>query len=315
MTDETLTLAIGQPEAATEGGATTEANEGPIDLDAAPSEPSAENVASQTQEGDAPPAEDEPTVDDPFSGYEDFEFDGKAYKIPSALKDGYLRQADYTRKTQETAAQAKALQVREAELQRQQQVSEEEFDARYALRAVEHELESFKDVNWMELQSINPEEDPVGAMQAQQKWARYQQLTGIKDRAGQFLQQAAQQRTQAAEQETANRLRATAEFAEREIKGWTPEIDQKVTQFAVKTLGYDVDTLKSAYNPQVYRTLYLAWVGHQSQTRQQAAKPATTPVAATQTVSAKGNAVVQKDPEEMTMSEYAAYRQAQSGRK
>jgi hypothetical protein len=315
MTDETITLAIGQPEATTEASATPATTEEPIDLDAVSTAATGEVDASLTGEGAEHTDELENAENDPFAGYEDFEFDGKSYKIPTELKDGYLRQADYSRKTQEVAAKNRELQAREQEVQRQGQLSDEEFNAKVAIQVISRELEAFKDANWQELNSINPQEDPVAFMEAQQKWQRFQHLKDIAGQASQVLQSAAQQRTQAAEQDIANRLRATAEFAKREIKGWTPEIDNKVTQFAEETLGYDRDTLKQAYTPQVYKTLYLAWLGQQSLTRQQSAKPTPIPVAQTQTVSAKGNAVVQKAPEDMSMSEYAEYRQAQAGRK
>lgn len=315
MTDETLPLAIGQPTATPAASAAPEPADEPIDLDAVKSEGTGEQTALPAQESAEPPVEEEAIENDPFAGYEDFEYDGKSYKIPADLKDGYLRQADYTRKTQEAAEKARALQTREADLQRQSQLTEEEFNAKVAIQTINRELESFKDINWIELQGVNPQDDPIAFMEAQQKWTRYRHLTDLHGQASQFLQQAAHQRTQAAEQDFANRLRVTEEFAKREIKGWTPEIDNKVTQFAESVLGFDRESLKAAINPQVYKTLYFAWLGQQSLTRQQAAKPAPIPVAATQTVSAKGNPVVQKDPEDMSMEEYAGYRQAQSGRK
>ena len=44
-------------------------------------------------------------------GLAEVEIDGKTYKLPPELKDGFLRQADYTRKTQELAEQRRRMEA------------------------------------------------------------------------------------------------------------------------------------------------------------------------------------------------------------
>jgi uncharacterized protein (DUF885 family) len=154
--------------------------------------------------------------------------------VPAELKDGYLRTADYTRKTQEVAAAKREVEAKVADLETQAtqiqakaKLTDDELDARVAKRHFEQRLEEFQKTDWQALQA----EDFVAA---QSKWMEYQNLKDTYGQVNQFIAEAEQTRTQMDAQETAQRLRATEEFAKREIKGWTPEIDVKLTEFAVK---------------------------------------------------------------------------------
>jgi len=116
------------------------------------------------------------------------------------------------------------------------------------------------------------------------------------------------------ERDIATRLKETAEFAKREIRGWTPDLDTKITQFAVSELGFDVDTLRQGYNPRNYKTLYYAYLGRQTELKQQSTRPSTPTLQPTETVTAKASPAVQKNPEDMSMEEYVAYRKKQLSR-
>ncbi|RVI91820.1 hypothetical protein [Sinorhizobium meliloti] len=288
----------------------TEPRDEPIDLDA-PEQPETEAQASEP-EGEQPEGEEgEPSADEPPAEPEfaEIEINGKTYQVPAEIKDGYLMQADYTRKTQEVAEMRRSMEAKAAEIEQAFNMSQEVVEARATLLNIDNELSQFQNVNWEQYEN----EDPMGAMSA---WRRVQQLKEARSQIAGNLDQVQSQRNAAMEQETANRLRETREFAETKIPGWSPDVDAKVTDFAVKELGLTLDTLKSAYTPQVYKTLHLAWLGHQSLQKQQAApKPSTPPVQPLRTVSAKANASVTKDPAEMSMDEYVAFRNAQMRKK
>lgn len=230
------------------------------------------------------------------------EFNGKKHKIPAELRDGFLMQSDYTRKTQEVAEMRKSVEARQAEAEAQYNVSQEVLQARAALMLHDSQLEQFQNVNWQQLEN----EDPVGAMSA---WRQFQQLKETRSNIAGFLDEQQTQRSAQAERETANRLRETRAFAEKEIPGWSPDVDAKITEFAEKQLGYSRETLLGAYSPAVYRTLHLAWLGHQSLTKQQAApKPApTTPAKPLTTVSSKANPSARRSEADMPMGEFAAW--------
>jgi hypothetical protein len=278
-------------------------------------------MADTPEEGDLGQPEDGDAEDgqqpDPWDGYEDFQTDdGEIFKIPSKLKDGYLRQADYTRKTQAVAEQAKQLQARETALSQRYEQSEQEFEAKVALSNITAQLKQFEGRNW-NAEAAKLADDPIGFQELQREHMRFQELRDYHKQFSEHVNYAAQQRTEAAQQETVKRLQETKAYAEKHIKGWTPDLDLKLTDWAEQELGFDRNTLIGAYTPQVYRTLYGAFQWEQSLKRQQTAKPppTTPPVTPTKTVTAKGNAVVQKDPGEMSEAEFVAYREAQIARR
>lgn len=266
---------------------------GILDLDnvdsVAPEGEGVKEPESTTPEGEETPERDAIDPWQTIEGYEDFEHDGKVWKIPSELKDGYLRQADYTRKTQAVAERTKALDTREQQLTQRYEMSEQEFEARAAMQNVSAQLKEFENFNWsVEAQKVA--DDPIARLDLQEKWRRFQELQGYQQQFGMFLHNAAQQRTEQAKQDTAKRLQETRAYAQT-LKGWTPDLDNHLTNWAEKELGFDRDTLASAYNPQVYRALFGAYQWEQSQKRQQTARPSPTtpPPTPLKTVSAKAS--------------------------
>lgn len=255
----------------------------------------AEGEADAEDDGEAEPEEEE-------IEYAEIELNGKKYQIPAELKDGYLMNADYTRKTQEVAEQRKANEARQAEIEQMGQVSEQEMQAKVELHSINQRIGQYQNVDWNAWQ----DEDPIAA---QKGYIEYQQLERKAGHIGQQLQQVQNHRSELAKQDTAKRLQETREFAEKNIKGWTPEIDAKVTEFATTELGFPVETLVGAYSPPVYNTLYLAYLGAQS-LKSATAKPKPQPSAQIKPLSkvgGKGNAGARKPLEEMTMDEYAAH--------
>jgi hypothetical protein len=252
-------------------------------------------------ENEGEEAEQEP---EPEPELVEVEFNGKTYKVAPELKDGFLMQADYTRKTQEVAETKRSLEARAAEVERNFAVSEEVLGARAALMNIDAQLEQYQNVNWQQLEN----EDPLGAMS---HWRQFNQLKEQRGQVTNYLNEAQAKRANEMEQDTANRLRQTREFAEKEIKGWSPELDNKITHFAVNDLGIGIEELKSAYTPTVYRTLYLAYLGQQTLAKQAATPKPTTPVKPLTTVSSKASPSARKPIGEMSMEEYAAHRKAQ----
>lgn len=220
-------------------------------------------------EPDGEEGEEQPNPDDDL---EEFDWNGQKIKGPKGLKDGVLMQADYTRKTQEVAAKARELEDRAKHIDQQFKAGEEEMTARAAIMSIDNDLKSYENVDWDKWES----EDLFAA---QAGFRKFQQLKEARGQVTTFLGEKQKARTDQAQQETAKRLQETRRFAETEIKGWTPELDGKITDFATKELGFDWNTLKGAYTPAVYRTLYLAHIGHAALQRQTVAPKPTAPPA------------------------------------
>ena len=228
---------------------------------------------SPDDEDDSIDGEDDGEVDNPDDQAAapeliDIEQDGETFKVPAKLKDAFLRQADYTRKTQEVAETRKAAEALKAEAEQEFNVSQEVLGARAHLQNIDQQLEHLKTVDWAKYE----QEDPVGAMST---WRQYQTLKEQRGEVSGFLQHQQTTRAEQAKQETDKRLRETREFAEKEIPGWTPDIDAKITEFATSK-GFTRETLLNAYSPPVYEILHLAWLGQQSIEKQRA-KPAPAP--------------------------------------
>lgn len=269
-------------------------DDGPVSLD-----PQDETETAKAPE-DGTEAVTEGLLEPEFA---DVEYDGKTYQVPPELKEAFLRQQDYTRKTQEVAEIRKQAEAYRAEAEQVRSASQEELGARALAVNLDQQLQQYANVDWQAL--LN--EDPLGAQQ--HRW-NFEELQKQRGQVAQYLQTAEHQRSANAQQDIAKRLQETRKFAEKEIPGWTPEIDKQVTEFALKK--FPEEMLVNAASPAVYEMLHLAWIGSQALQRS-AAKPA--PVAAKpqplQRITAKTNVPSVKSPESMSMEEYAQWRSKQ----
>lgn len=235
---------------------------------------------------------------------EEFDWNGRKVKGPKGLKDGVLMQADYTRKTQELSKDREAVAAERQRLTDQAKVAEEDLKMRGQLYAKQAELEEYRKIDW----DAWAQSDPV---QAQQAFMRYQRLNGEVTELNAEVGKRAQQRTSEAQRDLAKRLEETQDYARKNIKGWTPETDRQIVDFA-KEQGVDLPTLQSVMSPTIYRILHRAMLGEQL-LKSQATKPAPKPVPIVplETVGAKANQPARKSLADMNMDEYVAARKKQ----
>ena len=229
---------------------TTESEDQPIDEVTevgTEEEAEEETEAEETQEGETE-AEEETEADPEEETEEAIEYlteglveiDGEAVDIQE-LKQGHLRQSDYTRKTQEVAEQRKqADQARQAYESQLQALSV----------AAGTDVNRFSNVNWEQLALQNPEQ--YRTLNAEyQRALNTQQF--LDNQAAEYYANVEQQRK--AEQErlsadAAHTLRAT-------IPNWSKEVAAEISQYAL-TLGYTQDELENIYDPRLVTALYKA---------------------------------------------------------
>ena len=280
----------------------------PVDLDA--------EVSTEAEVEGEPEAEAEPDAAEAGEGEEeaaaepelvDIEVNGKTFKVPAELKDGYLMQADYTRKTQEVAAERKAVETQKEQAAALFQASQEYIEAKAALKMIESQLVQYQNTDWNKLE----QEDPMGAMS---HWRQFQTLKEQYQQGTQYLQNADAQRTAQAEQDIANRLQETRKFAQEKIPGYSIDLENKVVEFATKELGFDIEQIRASINPAIFKTMHLAWLGSQALQKQHTAPRPAAPTQPLKTVSSKASPVVTKNPEDMSMEEYARWRSSQTKR-
>ena len=257
------------------------------------------------EEGDDPDDNEEPLPED--DEFEDVEWNGKTIKAPKGLKESLMMQADYTRKTQEVAEKRRELDGYAQQLTEQARTSEEDLTLRAKYMTNAEQLNEYRQINW----DAWTQQDPI---EAQQAFIRFQNLERQTAEVGNQLQQRAQQRTVEAQQDLAKRINETREFAKTSIPNYTPEIEQRVIDFAVQN-GVEIRDLQAAMNPTVFKILHMARLGAEVMN-----KPATKPKTQaapiqplTKVGNRGGNPLSSKDPGEMSMDEYVKWRQRGGG--
>lgn len=210
--------------------------------------------------------EDGNPVDGP-SEDEEIELDDLKLKVPKdqaqKVKEALLRQADYTRKTQEVAEARKAL---ESEKQQFQNASQEELGVAATAINIANQLAAFNQVNWDAWEA----EDPF---EAQRGWRQFQQL---KDTHGQALGRLNQLRTarvSAQQQEIATRVEQTKAALSKDIPGWSEDLKAKLNDFGAKEYGFTADELADMnIDPRIAKVLHAAFEHSQAKSKAKTAQ-------------------------------------------
>ena len=139
-------------------------------------------AAEASPEAEAQAPEAEPTVT--------VKIDGKDVEVPlSELKNGYQRQADYTRKTMEVSEQRKAAEAEKAQAHQERQAYAANLQRMQA--QLEGALQQQQQTNWEELLQSDPVEYLKQQHQAQARQAQLNQVYTEQQRIS-ALQQAEQ---------------------------------------------------------------------------------------------------------------------------
>ena len=245
---------------------------------AAPVQQAPENAPANDQEDDLGLGDiDTSEVDGAASPDEDeIEYEGKKYKVAKELKDAFLRNADYTRKTQEVAEQRRQIEAMRAQVEQSRAATDEELNKRGELAQIKATLAQYEQVDWRALQQSD-------FIAAQEHFTQYQLL---KDKASALsgeIETAQNQRLATMQQETAKRIASSREEASKSLKGWSPEREDKAFSWAVNDLGISAPMLAQSMTPAVYKGIYLAWLGQQLLSRPAKAKAAETAEATPET--------------------------------
>lgn len=249
-------------------------------------------------ESEAPDSMLEPADDD-----EEIEHDGEKYKIPKALKDAFLRQQDYTQKTQSVAEQRKEVEARQAELAERETVQRQNIAEYAEAYSLDNQLKQYANIDWNAL----IDSDPVQAMKLDRQMKDLQHRRDAvvasvteKQRAQQFEQQ----------QATAKQLESGRAVLEREIKGWSPEVAKQLNAYG-QEIGFTAQELAQVSNPKAVLLLHKAMQFDQLMKKQAATKAPPAPQEKPVTRITASKATVTKDPSKMTDAEFAQFRRRQ----
>jgi len=183
---------------------------------------------------------EEPDEGQPEDDIEEIDHDGKKYKVPKDLKDSFLRQADYTQKTQAVAEERKALATRASELAQQAEVIQATATQRASLALIDQQLETFRQTDWNQV-------DPQVVAQYTLQW---QQLRDAKADIEGSISQAEQHLKATSERATANAIAQADALLAKEVEGWSPQLVNTLASFASQNFGFSGEELRdSLVNP------------------------------------------------------------------
>ena len=196
--------------------------------------------------------QDNPDTEAPDETFE-IEHDGQVYTLPAALKGGFLRQADYTRKTQELAAHRRALLEERAAVAHHAAAVASAGHARVQLAALDHQLQGMAGVDWRAFAAQDPQA-------AQALWAKAQAMGQARAGLAQAVAHRAERDRLVTARQKAAGMAATGQMLARDIEGWSPELAAKLVDYA-RGHGVTVEELGAADDPRVWKILHCAYQG------------------------------------------------------
>jgi len=207
---------------------------------------------------DAPQDESDDDSDDLPIGFVEVEIDGKKQVVPEAVAEAYKSDGGDALVGDDDADPATAdtpdPQMQAITQEFQKHVSDRrQVEANMA--ATTAELEKYNGVDWMALRQQDPESYEDHRL-------RYQTLRDAKADGDAWLKES--NTTVERYQNTVRgaNMRATVEFAKKNIPGWTPAYDKAIHTFARKELGFPESDLLNSISPRIYKALHYAYLGH-----------------------------------------------------
>lgn len=156
---------------------------------------------------------------------DDWEHEGKAYRVPKVLKAGFMMNSDYTKKTMEVADLKRTIEADKASYSEEKERDKAHFEGLVNLRLIDNELHRFKQVNWQALE----QEDPF---RAQSLYRRFNELKEARNQTVGKLAEAENRRLADAQQKAAKRMEDAEKVLTREIKGWSADYGAKLAEHA-----------------------------------------------------------------------------------
>jgi small-conductance mechanosensitive channel len=185
---------------------------------------------------------------------EALEIDGVTYTLPPDLatkvkemRDGTLRQQDYTQKTQQLAAVTKQLTTLAEVAQTNEQFEKEVAPQKGELERIKHTLAEYKKLDWASL-------DPQQFMQFRN------QMDTLKERASEINEELSGKKEQLKkyhDQQRSEVLKAGRTYLTQNIKGWSEGHEKEVVTQG-KDLGFTDEELGHMYDARIVRALWKA---------------------------------------------------------
>jgi hypothetical protein len=200
----------------------------------------AEEVIEETPEAEAAEVEDD------RSDWSEIEVDGEVWLAPPALKSAFLRQADYTRKTQELAEHRRRLEAERAS-------AEAHVAGRARLHLMDEQAQALDGLDWPALEAADPE-------RARALRERRRGLAETRERLAFDLARQEHETRLAEEAAEAEAVRATGRALAGQIEGWSPALAAELAEYA-RGFGVEAEELGQINDPRLWRILHRAHLG------------------------------------------------------
>ena len=179
------------------------------------------------------------------------ELDGMVHTLPMALKGAVLRQADYTRKTQELAEHRRALEGEREALAENHRGMMGEAGDRATLAGLENHLSEFDGLDWDGLAEVDPR-------RAQVLWQNFQATHQMHEQFTEALSHREQRAQLNSAREAAEAMAETGRKLSQEIEGWSPEVAGKLVDYA-QAFGVTLEELREMADPRLWKLLHKAY--------------------------------------------------------
>jgi uncharacterized protein (DUF3084 family) len=167
----------------------------------------------------------------------EIDVDGVKHRIPAALKDKFLMQADYTKKTQTLAEERRQLEQAGKDFQAQQKALQSHVGEVSKLVAFDEQLAWYDNIDWIALNR----QDPVKAQELQfQRQALERQRNDLGGRLASEWNARVTQEQQA----IAKRYEQGLAVIAKSIPDWSQAYADKLTDYATRTYGASKEQLR-----------------------------------------------------------------------
>ena len=261
-----------------------------------------EEVSDTEAEADEVEATEETEGEPAAPEFVSIEYDGQEFEVPPVLKDAFMRQSDYTQKTQSVAEQRKSLELQAAALTQQQELQQQHFEDVAQIKALDQQLEQYNALNWPELYQTD-----VG-----QAASLDHQKRELESHRQQTINRLNQNQATALENQRAEHARVVEEgqrVLKKEIDNWTPERAQSIAAYGISQ-GLNEQAVASIVDPVHVKLIDKAMKYDELVAKQKAAAPKAEPPKSAVKVKGK-RAAVTKDPDKMSTEEWLKMRNSQ----
>lgn len=193
------------------------------------------------------------TEEEPEIAAEVINIDGEEYEVPAPLKDAFMRQQDYTKKTSELAAQRRALDE-QIQLTQQQAQFQQQFNEQIGIiSTIDAQIKQYEGVDWASLQ----ENDPLQFVALKEK---FRDLKDARNYYTNDLNQRQQKQALESQQHYAKLKEQGLRDLQNSIKGWGEERAREIKSFGVETYGFQESELASIIDPRMVKVLHDAYL-------------------------------------------------------